>query len=223
MKKPLSYSYSLLSAFETCPRQCNEVRIQKNFVEPETEYLRWGNYVHKCLEDRIGKRADLPDNVKHLESLAVYLESQPGNKHVELALGITESLDPVEFFDKNVWFRGKIDLLNINDNGKVGTVYDYKTGKPIKDSVQLMDMALLTFVHYPTIEELDAAFIFLKYDDVILEKYTRDHIPQMVTSLVDRVTGLKRAVDSNTFYPRPSGLCKKHCVVTTCEYNGRRR
>lgn len=222
MKKPLAYSYSLFNAFETCPRQCNEVRILKNFVEPETEYLRWGNYVHKCLEDRIGKRVALPENAVHLEPLCQYLESMPGDRFVELAMGITQDFEPVDFFDKSVWFRGKADLLHVNPCGTMGTVYDYKTGKPNKDSVQLADMALLTFLHYPKIETLDAAFVFLKFDDVATKRYTRDNLSVLIESLFERSSALKKALDTNTFYPRPGGLCKRHCVVTTCEYNGRK-
>jgi hypothetical protein len=222
MKKPLAYSYSLFNAFETCPRQCNEVRVLKNFVEPETEYSRWGNYVHKCMEDRVGKRAALPENVRHLESLAAYLESLPGTNYVELALGIDEDFAPVDFFAKNVWFRGKVDLLHKEPCQTIGTAYDYKTGKPVKDSVQLMDMALLSFIHYPELETIKAVFVFLKFDDVATEVFKRSDMPHMMDSLMQRTKAFKKAFDSNTWYPRPSGLCKRHCVVTTCEYNGRR-
>jgi hypothetical protein len=222
MSKPLAYSYSLLNAFETCPRQCKEVRIDKNFKEPETEYLKWGNHVHKCLEERIGKRVALPENVQYLEPLCQYLESIPGERYVELPMGIDSSFNPVDFFDPKVWFRGKGDLLHIDPCGTSGTIYDYKTGKPVKDSVQLMDMALLTFIHYPKIQKLTASFIFVKFGDIASEQYTRDDIPRLKASLLERSAAIEKAISTNTFYPKPSGLCKRHCVVTTCEYNGRR-
>lgn len=220
MKIP-TLSHSLLAAYETCPRQCYEIRIAKNFVEPESQHIIWGNYVHKCLEERVGKSVPLPENTAHLEPLATYLCSLSGARYCELKLAIDDKGSSVEFFDKRAWFRGVADLLIVD--GSRGSVYDYKTGKPVKDDNQLAAMALLTFAKYPQIEELVAAFLYLKYDDAVDTYFTRDQIPQLLESIRSRGSNILHSVETGTWYPKPSGLCKNHCAVVTCEYNGRRK
>jgi hypothetical protein len=32
---------------------------------------------------------------------------------------------------------------------------------------------------------------------------------------------MQKAVRTNNFPPRPSGLCKRHCAVTGCQYYGK--
>ena len=50
MSKPLAWSYSLLQAFETCPRRFKLTRITKEVQEPQSEAMLHGNEVHKSLE-----------------------------------------------------------------------------------------------------------------------------------------------------------------------------
>jgi hypothetical protein len=50
---------------------------------------------------------------------------------------------------------------------------------------------------------------------------TREDLRLFIPQLYDVASGLQRAVRANVWPPRPSGLCKKHCGVTSCEYWGK--
>lgn len=218
MKIP-TLSYSLLNSYDVCPRQCYEVRIAKNFTEPESQHIIWGNHVHKSLELRVGKGDPLPQNVAHLEPLADFLCNLSGTKHCELKLAIDKAGNSVDFFASNAWFRGVADLLIVD--GKLGSVYDYKTGKPVKDNKQLAAMALLTFANFPEIEEIVAAFLFLAYDDAAEARYRRSDFSNLLEQIRNTEKPFVDSFLNEKWYPKPSGLCKRHCPVTTCEYNGR--
>ena len=65
MVKPTRpWSYSALSAFETCPRRYQLTRVTKEVVERQHEASIWGNKVHKHLEHYANKTAQLPEELK---------------------------------------------------------------------------------------------------------------------------------------------------------------
>ena len=76
-----------------------------------------------------------------------------GEKHTELKLGLNGNRKPCDFFAKEVWVRGVVDLLIVN--GKTAYVIDYKTGNDkYADTAQLKLMAIMAFEHFPQIEKI---------------------------------------------------------------------
>lgn len=118
-----AWSYTALTAFETCPRKYYHTRVAKDIVEPETQALTWGNAVHKALELRVANNTPLPTGMTQWEPLVSKLTSR-GEVVTEKAIALDKELAQVDWFDRAVWVRGKLDLTIIQDDTLV--VLDYK-------------------------------------------------------------------------------------------------
>jgi hypothetical protein len=145
---------------------------------------------------------------------------RPGTTLVEQEYALDINLRPCAFLGDEVWARGIIDVLNLQ--GVVANVDDHKTGKNRKkDMQQLIIFALLTFYHHPQIEVCHVAYHWLQLGAVDIETFYRHQINELWATLIPKLQDFKRAFDRGVFPPKPSGLCKKHCAVETCEYFGR--
>ena len=214
------WAYSKIKAFETCPKQFYHLKVAKDYTEPPSEHLSYGNEVHKACEKFVKEDEPLPPKFRSFKPVLDALAKKPGEKHAELKLGLNADLRPCKFFGKDVWWRGVVDLL-IHD-GDRGWVIDYKTGKArYADPGQLELMALATFAHYPHVKEIRAALIFLVAEEMIRKKYTRDDIEPLWAKWIKRVNVAEAAMQANVFNPKPSGLCTNHCAVLECPHNGR--
>lgn len=221
MKIANTWSYSRLKAFETCPRQFYHVKVLREYEEPETEAMRYGNEFHEAAEHYIGSDASLPAKFNFAKPVLDTLKRSPGNKLCEFKMGMTADLEPCAFDDDNVWYRGIVDL-NIVDPPKA-KVIDYKTGRSAKyaDKGQLELMALCTFAHFPEIEDIKAALLFVIANAFITDKYTRDDIPRLWEKWLGKHSRMEQAFKNDVWNANPSGLCRKHCPVTSCAHNGR--
>ena len=215
------WAYSKIKAFETCPKQFYHMRIAKTYTEPESDHLLYGNEFHKAAELYVPDKEDLPKKFDFARPVLDSLKALPGEKHFELKLGLTEDLEPCGFFDKNVWWRGVVDLLIID--GDRARVVDYKTGKSARyaDKGQLELMAMATFKHYPQIKKVQGALLFVVANDMIREAYLQEAQTDLWSDWLKRYTAADKAVRANVFNPRPSGLCRQHCLVLECPHNGR--
>ena len=222
-KKPgaAPWSYSRLKNFETCPRQYQHLKVLKDFIEPESDAMRYGNEFHKACEDFIASDAPLPPKFKFAEKFMQRIAKMRGKKLPEQKYGVTRDHKPCGFFDnRKVWYRGIADLVVIN--GKKAKVGDYKTGRNTKyaDVGQLELMALSVFAHQPEIEEVDAALLFPIAREKIGRTYTRDDIEHLWEKWEKKFERMEKAHETGVFNAKPSGLCKKHCIVVSCEHNG---
>ena len=164
----------------------------------------------------------LPEYFKYAQEVLDSLKNFKGEKYCEYEMGLTENLEPCGFKDENVWWRGIVDLAIIDHEAGVARVVDYKTGKSSKyaDTGQLELMALATFKHFPEIKEVRAGLIFVVCKDFIKAKYTINDAPTLWQKWLTEYNKLKSAYENDVWNPRPSGLCRKHCVVTECHHNG---
>jgi len=153
------------------------------------------------------------DNLKH----------RAGKKLCEYEMGLTENLEPCSFKDPNVWWRGIADLIILEDDD-TARVVDYKTGKSAKyaDTGQLELMALAIFKHFPKVKRVKAGLLFVVAKQFPKESYDRatDESRLWVKWLRDHGR-MKRAYETGVWNPKTSGLCKNHCVVLSCQHNGR--
>lgn len=216
--KAFSWSFSKLKNFETCPKKHYEVDLAKNYKE-ESEHLLWGNTVHKALENAVLGRAPLPIEMKSYEKFVLSIQRANGKIEVEKQFALDKNFSPCPYFDKSAWYRGKADVIVLN--GANALAVDWKTGKIQKDSVQLMLMAQCIFAHYPEVQTVRTMYVWLQEDAVSTEDFDRQEVANSWIGLLLRVKLMQEAYDTQTYHPKPSGLCRKHCPVVSCPYHGK--
>ena len=214
-----AWSYTSLTAFETCPRRFFHVRVAKDVPDPPTDALTWGNTVHEALEKRLKGQAPLPDLLQNFEPYAAKLESLPGTLVAEQEVALTEDMQPTHWFDRDVWVRGKFDI--IVDQDKRVVIGDWKTGGRKPDNDQLKLFAALASVVYPKAQQFKTLFIWLKEKKTDQATYSKEDIPKIWEHFMRRVQKYNAAHAAQTFPPKPSGLCRRYCPVRQCEFCGR--
>ena len=111
-------------------------------------------------------------------------------------------------------------LRNINDfENKKAWIVDYKTGSnKYPDTDQLELMALLTFAHYPDIDKVNAALLFVVKESITKLTVRREDAEKLWWKYRERVAKIESSHSSGVWNPKQSGLCK-WCAVTSCEFN----
>lgn len=222
-KRPPAWSYSVLDLYDTCPKKFYHLRVAKDYSEPENDILRFGKEFHKAAELFIRRGAPLPDKFSFAEAPMLKLRDMPGEKLCEYKMGLTENLEPCDFFAKDVWFRGVADLIILNREGGTARVIDYKTSKSAAkaDTGQLELLALSIFAHFPEIKKVQAGLMFVVCNAFIKETYEAENTHKLWARWLPQYEVIKKAYAVGTWNPRPSGLCRRHCVITECIHNGR--
>jgi hypothetical protein len=214
------WSYSKLKAFDTCPKQFYHTHVLKQFPYQETEATRYGNEFHTAAELHIRDGVPLPEKFAFAQKVLDSLKAKKGEKLCEKKFGITKKLKACAFDAKNVWFRGIADLIIIDDD--LAWVIDYKTGKSARyaDSGQLELMALAVFAHYPKVQKVRAALVFVVCSNIVKKTYTIENTQELWAKWLANYAHLDRCVRIDVWNPKPSGLCRRHCPVTECPHNG---
>lgn len=215
-----AWSYSSLTAFETCPRRYHLTKVVKTVKEPPTEATTHGNDVHKAFEDAVIKQQPMPPKYDEWQPIVMRLQSAKGKREPELKLAINKSFQPVTWFDKTAWCRGIVDLSI--ENGDKALALDYKTGKRKPDSTQLQLFAALLFHHKPYLENITTSFVWLKEKKLDTERFERGQIGNIWQEFMPRVQRMETAFEKDKWIPQPSGLCRAWCPCTDCEFNGKR-
>jgi hypothetical protein len=218
-----AHSYSGLNKFETCPRQYEWRYIDRN-REPSTEATDWGTRVHGVFEDRInGDTAPLPEGMGQFQwALTPIIQAKAAGACVltEHKIAMDECGKPVVFDSDKAYVRAIIDLAIL---GKTyGMLGDFKTGA-VRLTSQLKFSAWIAFHTWPAIETLETRFLFLKFGPGSAEPETfkRREVGNLAGNLLPRLKRLEMARASGVFEPKRNGLCRKHCPVKSCPYNGK--
>lgn len=217
----VQWSHSSLKDYENCARSYHEIKVLKRYKKEQIESAKYGDLVHKAAE-AYTTGTPLPDEYKFLKPVLDALLSKPGTKHAELKFAVKITLEPCEWMDPYVWARGIADLLIMDPDGVTAWVVDYKTGNDkYADKDQLDLMSLMVFAHYPNIKIVRSALLFLLKDNIIKHKAVRENSEAMWWKYRERVSRIEESMAANIWNPKQTGLCKKHCVVLNCEFNGR--
>ncbi len=222
-KKEFAWSYSKLKNFMSCPKKHYEVDLAKNYAEtgnddPNTPLNR-GNRAHEQLALALTTRQPISEEFKDYQPWVDRILAGPGQLLVEQKYAITRDFGPTTYFAKDVWYRGIGDVVRID--GPVALVLDWKTGKVLVDSVQLMLMAQCIFSHYPDVQVVRSEFVWLGDDCSTPEVFTRTEVAGQWVHLMERVNALELAHKLQNYPPKPSGLCKSWCPVSSCPYHGK--
>lgn len=213
----MTWSFSQLSAYETCPMQFYEIKIARNYQESVHPTTAWGTRGHLALEARVKEATPLPSEFSYLEGFAGKICELPGITMCEEQLACTKDRSPTGFDSPDAWSRGIIDVFNLRDTEAL--VMDYKFGK-IKPTSQLKLNALLVFANYPFVQTVRTRFLWIAHRDKTDGLYERKDLDMLWEEFETRAAQLEQAKEEGVFQPKPSGLCKAHCAVTSCQYHG---
>lgn len=222
-KRP-AWSYSVIKMFEDCPKKYYHLKVAKDYSDPPTPELHYGNEFHKAAEEYVSGRVNkLDPRFSFAKGLLDRIKLMSGEKKCELKLNLDQELKPCGTFDKGVWLRGVADLVILSEDGKTAKVVDYKTGKNANyaDTDQLDLMALGIFRYFPEVQYVRAGLLFVIPKRLVESEYRREDTPDMWKDWVARYNKLREAFAKDVWNAKPSGLCKKHCPVLECPHNGR--
>jgi len=226
--KPFAWSYTKLKNFESCPKRHYHLEVVKDVKEEESEQLRYGNVIHKILDQYIRHGTALPPvHEPHLRPWVDQVFTFRGNdvrRHgavvtAEQQLAINKDFGPCEWFGRDAWYRAKVDVMW--RLGPVAGIIDWKTGKVVEDSVQLSLAAACAFSHYPELKVIRSTFAWLAEDDAMTHcDIRRDELPELWSSLWSRIELLKHAYETVSYPPTPCRLCRAWCPVKQCPHHG---
>ena len=215
--KPIQWSFSSLKDFVGCPKRYYEIKVAGNFETKMTEALIYGKEVHSALEHYVRDGTDLPVNYLRFKEAVDALVAIPGQKFCEHEMALLPDLTPCKFHDSKRWVRGIADLLVID--GETAYVVDYKTGNDkYPDLDQLKLMALMVFAHFPQVNKVRGALLFILRNNLIGEDYERSQMNTLWEVFTPKVKRLELSFKTKEWPANPTPLCR-YCPVSTCEFN----
>lgn len=161
----------------------------------------------------------LPPQFDFIKEVLDALLTKQGKKYAELKLALTTDLKPCDWFSKEAWVRGIVDLLILDEENRTAWVVDYKTGSnKYPDKGQLDLMALLIFAMYPAIERVNAALMFVVKGTMVKHKVDRCEVEKLWWDYRERTSRIIASHTNDVWNPKQSGLCP-WCPVTSCEFH----
>ena len=219
-----TWSYSSIKTFEQCPKKYYHLKVLKDVKDTGSDATVYGSMVHKAAEDYIKDGTPIPNKFAFMKPIVEAIEKIPGEKFCEKKMGVAydgAEYTPTKFFASDVWWRGIVDLLIIDD--AKAYLIDYKTGKNAKyaDTKQLDIMAGAVFVHYPGIESIKSALLFVVSNDMIKKQHVKEQAKSYLSTFDPLLDRLVAAEENDVWNAVSSPLCA-YCPVVKCEHNRRR-
>src|SRR4029077_4175160 len=107
-------------------------------------------------------------------------------------------------------------------DNRAAIALDWKTGGNVTPEFEQLGLfAQLIFAKYPEVDKVGAVYVWLGHDTHTLKIYRRDEMVGLWNGLWPEIRILEEAHRTTTYPPKPSGLCKRHCPVTSCPYHGK--
>lgn len=214
------WSYSAIECFDDslggCPEKFRHKYILKD-LPPEVKTLEQQKGIddHQAVEQ--AAKEHRPVNAM----LGSILRLAEGKKLItEAKMGITAELAPTDFWGEGVWGRGVVDIGVIGDTSAF--LGDWKTGKVKEKPLQGEIFTLMTFIHYPPLEEITFANLWLKTGKPgTTMTHRRSDVPHLLAGVVEKVRPIERAIETDSYPLRPGPLCG-WCPVMSCHFNPRR-
>jgi hypothetical protein len=215
-----AWSYSSIKTFDQCPKKYYHLKVVKDVKDVPGEAADYGTAVHEAAELFIKDGTPIPEKFAFMRPIVEPLAARQGTKHTEMKLGVRKTAhgyEPCGFFDKDVWWRGIVDLL-IRDN-HTAFMIDYKTGKSAKyaDMKQLDLMAGAIFVHFPEVMKIKSALAFVVSNELPKKVHVRDKLDQYLSVFDDQLDQLDAAMGNGVWNAKTGPLCG-WCPVVSCEH-----
>ena len=220
--KNVTWSHSGLKDYEGCARKYHEVKVLNKYPREETEQTAYGTQLHEQCELYIRDNRPLDPNFKFMQKMLDNLKAMPGRKYPEYKMALTKDLRVCNFKAPDFWVRGIADLIIVDDDNLTARVFDYKSGgDKYPDPGQLELMALMVFKHFPHVRRVTGGLLFVLRNTVFKHKVSVEDAEKLWWKYRERVARIEQAHANGVWNPKQSGLCKKYCVVRSCEFNGR--
>lgn len=216
-------SFSSLNQYQNCPHAYRLQRVDKVMKFVESEQIKWGNVVHKNLENALTIREPLIDAIKWLEPTVTKIRNSGATVFVEQEVAITESLKQSTFWGKDTWLRGKVDVSARYPEKTVQL--DWKSGtRKVGQNEQLMLFAGFEFALRPECETVKTGYLWLKEKKIDSKTYERKDVPMIWNHFLPKMERLEKSFTTGEWPCKPSGLCNPWCGATTeqCKYKKER-
>ena len=212
-----AWSYSSIKTFDQCAKKYFHLKVVKDVKDEPGEAADYGTAVHEAAELFIKHGTPIPEKFAFMRPIVEPLAKKKGTKATEIKLGVTSDMKPIGFFDKDVWYRGIADLLILN--GSEAWLIDYKTGKNAKyaDIKQLDLLAGAIFIHFPEVQTIKSALLYVVSQDMPRKIHHRQHLPTYMGVFDTQLDQLEAAMEHGVWNANPSGLCS-FCPVVDCEH-----
>lgn len=223
----VAWSYSSIKTFDQCPKKYYHLKVAKDVKDEAGPEANYGTEAHKAAEDYVKDDTPFPSKFKYMEPMVETLKAIPGDKYCELKLGVRRNgndYEPCDFFAKDVWWRGIVDLAVVNPEAKLAHIIDYKTGKNSKyaDTKQLDLMAGAIFVHFPQILRVKSGLVYVVSNEFIPKSYVVAEKTSYLKVFSKELDRLEAAYSSGVWNANSTPLCG-WCPVTSCEHYRKRR
>ena len=219
------WSYSSLDLFTTCGKWAYHKHVAKDIKpEPDTPEQAKGNADHKALELRLKEGRPLPPAPGFYEAACASIEAQAKKLDVpvltEFKVGIRKDFTPTGFFAPDVDGRGVLDVALAGP--RAAAIFDWKTGKVKEKPMQLELFALFGFAHWPSVETITTANIWLKVGKIGTPRtFHRADQGKIWASILPTLNAVRRAEETGDWRAKPSPLCG-WCPVLSCPHNPRK-
>ena len=215
-----AWSYSSIKTFDQCPKKYFHLKVAKDVKDTPGEAAQYGTDFHEAAEMFIKDGTPIPPKFERYASVVEALASFPGQKHTELKLGVRKTdtgFEPCGFFDKDVWYRGIVDIVIID--GWNAHMVDYKTGKNAKyaDMKQLDLMAGAVFIHFPDVLRIKSGLAFVVSNEFPKKTHVRTELSSYMHVFQDQLYMLEQAEEHDVWNAKTSPLCG-WCPVTSCAH-----
>jgi hypothetical protein len=198
------------------------MRVHKVVKDKDSAASLWGKRVHEALNNYYTKDTPLPETIVQFQPIVDKIKGRAGKRYGEQQMALDSEFRPSSWFAKTTWVRGIMDVGLKTEDGSRMFIGDYKTGNYKPENTQLKLFAAMGFAHFPTVERITTAFLWLKTKQTTSESYTREQIPELWGEFLPRVRRIEIALEQDRWPPKPSGLCKAWCIVgrDRCEHCG---
>jgi hypothetical protein len=218
-----NWSYSKLQHYRTCPLQTYHLDIIKDIIPEKSVHLDTGEALHHAFQRRVEQGTPMPTYFSNLEDWGNDLVQVLHPDQVvkcEHELAVDRDWQPCHWLSKRVYYRCKIDHLKLLPKGRAIAI-DFKTGKPKDDFEQLALYSRSIFAHYPKIVIVRAEYWWTMTRDKEHLLFTRPETDERWKSISEDVNKLEKSFLLDEWPAKKNGLCREHCPVVSCEFNGR--
>lgn len=212
------WTYTLLSTLDNCQHQAFRRYILKDIPYVEGSAQREGKRVHKAFEERIKMGVCLPDDLRDFDNMTNALDhisnANTAIVECEVQLGMREDGSCCDYYAKDVWGRGKADIVIRNET--TACIYDLKTGKVREDPFQLEVEALLLKANHPSLQVFKGRFLWLR-DAKAGVDYDLSNTMRTEQKVRHFMGIIEQCRANNNWLKTPSPLCD-WCEVKDCQH-----
>lgn len=211
----IAWSYSRLTTFEQCPLQFHLKNITKDIPWVETPALAEGNRKHKVLEIAIGREVRLRegepctpiyDDLFYMRALVKEFVASHSRIMVEEELAFKKDWTPCTWFDKETYFRCKIDLTGLN--GPKGSILDWKSGKVRVKEDQLKIYNMTALMNWTHLQEVTSSLVFIDHKQFSRPiTTTRGELETLRDEFEDRANAIQLAEQRGVWNYTPGYWC----------------